>query len=139
MKGNSPRMSDIEELIKIENQINELKKRKMELLVKKGEAYKCRKCGAIMVEYALTRDAKPLCYRCWTEKVMEEKQKKLTNLFSKARIVKIVKIKPHDNPYFDFFKVAEIVLEVDSKYYVIKAGDGWNSFIEISEVPTQHE
>lgn len=130
-------MSTVEEIDKeikkIESEIHELKKRKLELLVKEGKAYKCKDCGDIVQKLPLRTESEKegLCYTCWSKKVRREKREKLLQMFGEARIVDI---KPRANPFSDMFEVDSITLEVDGKRYELTA-DGYNErYIEISEV-----
>jgi len=131
-------MSTVEEIDKeikkIESEIQELEKRKLELLVKEGKAYKCKDCGDIVRKLPGLRtesEKEGLCHACWSKKVRRERREKLLQMFGEARIVDI---KPRANPFSDMFEVDSITLEVDGKRYELTA-DGWDErYIEISEV-----
>jgi len=122
---------------KIDKQIEELQKLKMELLVKEGKAFRCRKCGTITMRkpfkssFDLEREKEELCYDCWSKEVKKRRREKLLKMLSKARIVDV---EPVNNPFYDISDVTKIVLEVDGKRYEVRPA-GWDElYIKINEV-----
>jgi len=116
----------------IDKKIEGLQKRKMELLVKAGEAFKCKKCGKITMKSPISSryEKEGLCYECWSKEVRQRKQKKLLKMLSQARIVDV---EPVNNPFFDISDVNKIVIEVDGERYEIK-GVPYGNYIEIKRV-----
>jgi len=118
---------------KIDKKIEELQKHKLELLVREGKAFKCRKCGEITAKsiISLEHEKEGLCYTCWSKEVRQQKREKLLKMFNGARIIDV---EPRNNPFSDIFNVNKIVIEVNGKRYEIRP-DGWDElYIEIEEV-----
>jgi len=113
--------------------MEELQKHKMKLLLGEGKAFRCQKCGKIIMKntYYSYSGKDGLCFECWGKEVRQERREKLLKLFSQA---KIVDIEPRDDPFSNIFEVDKIIIEVDDKYYEIKASR-WNElYIEIEKI-----
>ena len=109
-----------EEISKLVFKLEELKKKREELLVKYGRAYKCKMCGKIVsIKPPITFSEhyrEGLCYDCWKKKRLQEIRDAWMKILAGA---KIVDIKPYDNPHFAT-SLEHIVVEKDGNKYRIE-------------------